>query len=243
MEICLVYLFGAVSGAVVNCCVDRLLWGKSSLYCLRCGKALRWQDIWPIVSWFSLGRCCCACQYKIAGRHVYLECLLAAIAVLFYVQSGLSVEFAAGMVYSAFLLGIAFIDYERGVILNKVLWGLAGTGLLANIFLRHVSLADIFVGSLIGGGVLLFLLVLTQGGMGGGDVKFGAALGIWLGWQNSLLVLFLAFVLGGIVGFLLLCCGRKRYGDSLPFGPFLAIGGWVSYVYGWDILRLYGELF
>jgi Type II secretory pathway, prepilin signal peptidase PulO and related peptidases len=165
------------------------------------------------------------------------------MAVLFYVQSGLSVEFAAGIVYSAFLLGVAFMDYEQGLILNKVLWGLAVTGLLANIFLRHFSLADIFVGSLLGGGVLLFLLVLTNGGMGGGDIKFGAALGIWLGWQNSLLMLLGAFMLGGLAGFLLLCFGRKHYGDSIPFGPFLAVGGWLSYFYGQEIMQFYWELF
>ena len=78
--------------------------------------------------------------------------------------------------------------------------------------------------------------------MGLGDVKFALVLGIWLGLEKSILCLVLAFVAGGIVGISLLATGIKNRKDAIPFGPYLCIAGWVSLLFGNELLNLYWQL-
>ena len=95
------------------------------------------------------------------------------------------------------------------------------------------------IGAFAGGGLLLVLAIVSGGGMGGGDVKFAFALGFWLGWQGTLLGLFLGFVLGGVGSMLLLLFRLRGRKDFIPFGPFIAIGAWVALLYGNRILQWY----
>ena len=81
--------------------------------------------------------------------------------------------------------------------------------------------------------------MLTKGGMGGGDIKFVAALGLWLGLKLTIVTLFLSFVIGGICGALLLLFKIKSRKDFIPFGPFIAIGAFITALYGVEIIRWY----
>ena len=84
-----------------------------------------------------------------------------------------------------------------------------------------------------------FAIVFGGGGMGGGDVKFAAALGFWLGWPGILLGLFIGFVAGGAISLLLLATGLRGRKDFIPFGPFIALGAWIALLYGKNILAWY----
>jgi Type II secretory pathway, prepilin signal peptidase PulO and related peptidases len=94
-------------------------------------------------------------------------------------------------------------------------------------------------GGLLAGGLLLVIASVARGGLGGGDIKFAAALGLWLGWQLALLTLCLAFLIGGAVGALLLVLRLKGPKDFIPYGPFIAAGAFLSLVRGVDIIAWY----
>ena len=95
---------------------------------------------------------------------------------------------------------------------------------------------------LVGGTILLIIAILTKGGMGGGDIKFMAALGVWLGLKLTLLTLFLSFVIGGIGSLLLLAFKIKGRKDFIPFGPFIAVAAFISMLYGNEIIAWYLNL-
>ena len=99
---------------------------------------------------------------------------------------------------------------------------------------------DSLAGALAGGGILLFLRVVSGGGLGGGDVNLGVALGIWLGPAGMLLTLAAAFIAGGLLAGVILLF--RRGVRAIPFGPFLGIGGWLVYLYGAPFLSWYGAL-
>lgn len=101
---------------------------------------------------------------------------------------------------------------------------------------------DGFYGCLAGGSCLWLLHWGTAGGMGLGDVFLAAALGWWLGWQHTLLMLTVAFIIGGVVAMVLLCVGWNRH-SPLPFGPFLALGAVAAFFWGTVLLNWYFGLY
>ena len=90
--------------------------------------------------------------------------------------------------------------------------------------------------------IMLAIYWVSRGGMGFGDVKLAFVLGVWLGFEQSLLCLLLAFILGGVVGILLLLTGLKTRKDAIPFGPYLCVSGWVSFLCGKELIAWYWSL-
>ena len=118
-------------------------------------------------------------------------------------------------------------------------------GLIAGALLMMATGNDAIEGYryLFAGGLMLIIFLVSRGGMGGGDVKFAAALGFWLGWPGILLGLFIGFVSGGLISLLLLVMGLRGRKDFIPFGPFIALGGWIAFLYGKKILAWYFSFF
>jgi leader peptidase (prepilin peptidase)/N-methyltransferase len=97
------------------------------------------------------------------------------------------------------------------------------------------------IGVLLGGGILLLLAVLSRGGMGGGDIKLAAMIGAFLGWQAVLLTIFLSTIGGAVVGISLILLKQKGRKESIPFGPFLALGAFIAMVWGPDLILWYTQ--
>jgi leader peptidase (prepilin peptidase)/N-methyltransferase len=112
-------------------------------------------------------------------------------------------------------------------------------GLVTQLYPAPHALLGGIIGTLLAGAVFYGIAVASQGGMGGGDVKLAAMIGAFLGWQRVLVAIFLAVVGGGIVAVGLLLARRKGRKDPLPFGPFLALGGLLSALWGSTLLRWY----
>ena len=146
---------------------------------------------------------------------------------------------AAAMLFSAFMVAITFIDLDHQIILDGMLALLAVSGFAVQLATGAVGFWSMWLGALAGGGLLLVLAIISRGGMGGGDVKFAAALGFWLGWPGILLGLFIGFVSGGFISLLLLVTGLRGRKDFIPFGPFIALGAWLTLLYGKQILAWY----
>ena len=101
---------------------------------------------------------------------------------------------------------------------------------------------DAVQGAMASVAIMLLIYWVSRGGMGFGDVKLAFVLGVWLGLEQSLLCLLLAFIFGGVVGVSLLLTGIKSRKDAIPFGPYLCVSGWVSLLCGKELLALYWSL-
>ncbi|NLZ93227.1 MAG: prepilin peptidase [Firmicutes bacterium] len=142
-------------------------------------------------------------------------------------------------VYFLPLVIIFFIDLEHKIIPNSLV-----IALLALSIPKVCSNLDVklVLGGLMAGGIFLLLALLSQGGLGGGDIKLAAALGLWFGWQEMLLLIFLAFLVGGLVAVLLLLLGVKSRKDAIPFAPFLVGAAFSVTMWGKEILQWYLQL-
>ncbi len=238
-----VFLLGLVVGSFLNVCIWRLPREESIIrpgsHCPVCSNVLRLRDLVPVLSWIFLRGKCRFCGEKISLRYPAVELLTGSLFLVCYLYYGLSPELIAAMVFTAFMIAIAFIDLDHQIILDGMLVLLAASGLALQLWTGAVGFASMWIGAAAGGGLLLVLAIISRGGMGGGDVKFAAALGFWLGWPGTLLGLFIGFVLGGIISLLLLVSGLRGRKDLIPFGPFIAVGAWVALLYGPKILAWY----
>lgn len=146
---------------------------------------------------------------------------------------------AVELLFAAVLLLIAYYDIRCGLIYDKLVLLLALLGCLP-LMEGQISGAEACLGSLVGGGFLGTLRYLSRGGLGLGDVKMAAALGLWLGGADIMLCLLLAAVAGLIYGGLMLAARRMERNTPLPFGPFLALGAWLAWGNG-DSIRSWLE--
>ncbi len=140
------------------------------------------------------------------------------------------------------LLLQSLIDYDWQLLPDKISCIMAGAGFFyAAYFQKNLTAAA--AGLAAAGGIMLLLFLLSRGGMGFGDVKLAAVLGLWLGAEKALLCLLLAFVGGGITGILLLLTGRCRRREAIAFGPFLCLGGAAAMLWGDRLLSCYWQMF
>jgi len=167
-----------------------------------------------------------------------VELLTALLFLWCYYAGGLNIRLAENLVLTSFLIVIAFIDYDWQLILDNVLLLFAATG-AAISFALGTGLREMLLAAVAGGGILLAVALISRGGMGGGDIKFVAALGFWLGWPDILLAIFLSFLLGGVVSLILLILRLKGRKDMIPFGPFIAAATYLTVLYGTQILDWY----
>ena len=242
----IICILGLAIGSFLNVCIYRMPKGQSVIsppsQCTWCGKRLKFFDLIPIVSLILLHWRCRYCGEKISLRYITVEILTGLLFILCLSKFDYGFNFAFAIIFVSFLIVISFIDYDHQLILDKILMWFSGTGLLINLFADYTDIINLIYGSLAGGGTLLLISLLTQGGMGGGDIKFMAALGLWLGLKLTLLTLFLSFVIGGIGSLLLLAFKIKSRKDFIPFGPFIAVAAFISMLYGNEIIAWYLNL-
>lgn len=179
----------------------------------------------------------------LAIRYPLVELLSGLLFLSCFWKLGVSFELFRALIFASFLLVIAFIDYEHQLIFDKMLIYMTGAGAAVNWYMGSNVWGDLLAASIAGGGILLAIVIISNGGMGYGDVKFAAALGLWLGLQQTILTLFLAFAAGGISGIICLTFHLKSRKDAIPFGPYLAAGALLAMLYGKELLAWYRECF
>ena len=242
-----IFILGLLIGSFLNVCIYRIPAGQSIIHppshCGACNTRLRPWDLIPLLSYAFLQGRCRYCQARVAIRYPLVELLTGLVFVWSYTVIGLAPQLAGALVLSSFLIIIIFIDYDHQLILDKVLVWLAGAGVAINLYTGQTGLLDMLLGAVLGGGVLLVIAVVSKGGMGGGDIKFLAALGLWLGVTLTVRTLFLSFLFAGVGGGLLLLLKIKGRKDRIPFGPYIAAAAWLAVLYGEDIIRWYWRQF
>jgi leader peptidase (prepilin peptidase)/N-methyltransferase len=239
-----VVTFGLVIGSFLNVVIARVperrsLWMPGST-CPGCGNAIAWHDNIPLVSFLLLRGRCRACAAPIPWRYPMVEAATAALFVVAWLVFGGDLrQFVIAVVFLAALIAITVIDLRHQIIPDVITLPGIVAGLVASVVTDRISWVESMIGILVGGGLFVAVIVLSRGGMGGGDLKLGAMLGAFLGWQALLVGLFVAVMLGGLSAVALLASRRLARKDAIPFGPFLALGGAVALFWGEAILAWY----
>ena len=243
MIIIFVFLFGLIIGSFLNVCIYRLPYKHSIVmppsHCMTCNTRLKPWDLIPVISYILTRGRCRYCHTGFSPRYPLIELLTALLFVWCLEIIGPDIILVKALIITGFLIVITFIDYDHQLILDTVLLWLSGAGVVINLWTGSVEPLNMAVAAFLGGGLLLIIALISKGGMGGGDIKFAAALGLCFGWQLLLLTLLLAFVWGGIGGILLIVCKLKSRKDFIPFGPFIALGALISMLYGNNIITWY----
>lgn len=241
----LVFLFSLFVGSFFNVCIYRIPRGESVVFpssaCPACGRHLRAGELVPLLSFILQTGRCRGCGAGVSWRYPLVEVLTALLFTGLFLRFGWP-AFLLQTVFFAVLLVIFFIDLEHQIIPNRLVLGLLVYALLLQNFVPVIPWSVALWGGLLGGGFFLFLAMVSRGGMGGGDIKLVTVLGFWFGWGQLLLLLFLAFLVGGLVGGLLLGLGLKKRKDGIAFGPFLVGAAFVVTVWGERIIGWYLRL-
>ena len=241
-----VLLLGACIGSFLNVCIYRLPREESVVYkpshCPGCGNKLGVPDLVPILSYIFLRGRCRHCGSQISVQYPLVELITALLFLAAYLTWGISWHTASMWVFLAVLVSVSVVDIHHRIIPDEIL--LVGT-ILGLPLILLTSISDL-IGGVIGfftaGLLLLAIAVVSKGGMGGGDIKLSAVMGLFLGWQGVAVALFLSFLIGGIAGILLLVTRIKGRKDAVPFGPYLALGALISAFYGQRIVTWYLSL-
>jgi leader peptidase (prepilin peptidase) / N-methyltransferase len=217
--------------------------------CPHCDHAIRWHENIPVVSWLLLKGRCSACGQGISARYPLVELLSALIAAVCAWQFGYGGWLIFVLFASFTLLALAAIDLDTTLLPDAMTFPLLWAGLLAALLgISPVALPDAVVGAMAGYLSLwslywVFKLVTGKEGMGYGDFKLLAALGAWLGWQYLPLVILLSSVVGLVFAIGMMARGGLKKGQGIPFGPYLAIAGWIALLWGDTIVGAYLGLF
>jgi len=212
--------------------------------CPHCGHQITAAENIPLFSWLFLKGRCSSCHQPISARYPLVEllCALASIAVAWYYPPGWAL--AGALLLTWILLALTFIDLDKLLLPDQLTLPLLWLGLLLNLSQQFVPLDDAVIGAIAGYMVLwslywAFKLLTGKEGMGYGDFKLLAALGAWLGWQSLPLILILSSCVGAILGITLIIMQRQQQGKPMPFGPYLAIAGWIALLWGNQITNWY----
>jgi len=263
MEAILIVIFtllGMVVASFLNVCIDRLPSNESLLFpashCASCHRRLVIKDLIPVFSYLWLRGRCRYCQAPIPRRILWVEIGTGALFGYLYWHymvwhHGLGIELALTAFYSCLFIVLMVIDLEHGLILNKIVYPAMAVTLLTSIFfsifLPQIEIVPFIGRAAIGGGIglVLFLLIVlaSRGGMGWGDVKLAALIGIVTGFPLVFVALLMGIILGGLVAVLLLALRIKKRKETIPFGPFLSVAAIVTLLWGSDILNWYRGLF
>lgn len=238
----LVFLTGACVGSFLNVCICRIPQGKSVVYppshCPSCTHGLQLADLLPIISYIALKRKCRYCGCEISLQYPAVELVTGILFILAVAKYGITLGALRALVLFSVLIPAAVIDLKHKIIPDKL--NLAGFILgIPLIFESKEVLLSGVTGFFAGGGLLLLIAVLSRGGMGGGDIKLAAVMGLLLGWKYLLVALFLAFTIGGAIGIMMILLRMKKMKEAVPFGPYLALGTVIAALAGDKIINWY----
>ncbi|MFP4573493.1 MAG: prepilin peptidase [Desulfobacterales bacterium] len=242
------FCFGLCIGSFLNVCISRMPLGNSIVTpgsrCPVCGKAIRFYDNIPVISFLLLRARCRTCATRISIRYPAVELLTGAMAVFVILKYGFNLPALIYFLFIASLLVITFIDIDHQIIPDRI--SLAGivAGLALSFLLPEISFTESIIGALAGGGSLFavamtYYLITGKEGMGGGDIKLLAMIGAFTGWQGVIFTVFAASATGTVIGLILMAAKGRNLKFAVPFGPSLSFGAVVYLFFGQALIHWY----
>ncbi len=223
-------LFGLAIGSFLNVVIHRVPREESIVFpasrCTACGHVLGPLENIPVLSWLVLGGRCRACKKPISSRYPLVELMTAALFCLSVLEFGVSLTALGAALLGAYLIVTVFVDIDHLLILDVLTVPVAVSGLL--IALAQGRALSALEGAAFGAALFGIIYVATRGtGLGLGDVKLAACIGIFLGLTDVVAASAAAFVVGAVLAIPVLALRKRRGRDVLPFGPFLVLGALI----------------
>ena len=212
--------------------------------CPQCKAPIKiWQNI-PVISWLILKGRCASCKSPISVRYPIVEMLTASLSLAVAIIFGASELALLYIVITWVLIALTFIDIDHMLLPDQLTLPLVWLALIAAVMNITIAPSDAIIGAAIGYLSLwsvywLFKLATGKEGMGYGDFKLLAVFGALLGWQAILTIVLLSSVVGALIGMLQIIIQGKDKTTPIPFGPYLAIAGWVTLLWGEQIQTTY----
>lgn len=262
-----IFVLGLIIGSFINCLTYRLknkisISGRS--FCPHCKKQINWYDNIPLLSYFFLKGKCRWCKQPISIQYPLVELIsgiffliVAIVAVqqlntystlpqIFnFSTAGLLILFR-NWVFTAILTIIFIYDLKYYLILDKITIPAMLIALLLNVIInlaQHNSLlsnSSFLVSALIAGGFFFLQFLISKGKwIGGGDIRLGLLMGFMLGWPNILVALIISYILGSLIGIILIIAKKADMKSKVPLGPFLTIGTFIALLWGQQIINWY----
>lgn len=241
------FIYGLVFGSFFNVVGLRLPEKESLIHppshCPTCERRLGVRDLVPVFSYIFLRGKCRTCGMKISALYPSMELVTGVLFALSYAKLGFSLELAVALVFMSLLVIITVSDLAYMLILNKVLLPFGIVLALLRLLSSLTPWWDSLLGAAVGFGVLLLIALVSKGGMGGGDIKLFFVIGLVLGTVHTLLTLFLAALIGSVVGLVFLRRTKQGRKTPIPFGPSIALAAVIVYFWGTELVTWYQNLF
>ena len=212
--------------------------------CPHCGHEIKaWENI-PVVSYLALGGKCSSCKTPISKRYPLIELACGSLSAFIAWHYGFGWQAGAMLLLGWGLLAMSMIDVDHQLLPDALVLPLLWLGLIVNYFGLFTNLGDALWGAVFGYLSLwsvywLFKLLTGKEGMGYGDFKLLAMLGAWGGWQVLPLTILLSSLVGAVLGVITLRLRKAETSTPIPFGPYLAIAGWIALLWGDQITATY----
>ncbi|MBE1554570.1 prepilin peptidase [Sporosarcina limicola] len=243
----LFFLYGIVFGSFFNVVGLRLPKKESIISppsrCTTCDRRLGVFDLVPVFSYLFLKGKCRGCGSKISAVYPFMEYVTGVLFALSFYILGFSAELVVALLFMSLLVIITVSDIVYMLIPDKVLFPFAVALFGLRLLIPLAPWWDSLLGAVVGFGVLFIIMAVSKGGVGGGDVKLFFVLGLVLGTVKVLLTLFLASVIGSVVGVVFLKSSGQGRKTPIPFGPSIALATIISYFWGANFVAWYGNLF
>lgn len=256
-----IFIFGTIFGSFLNCVIYRLavpekrispngagretgnsfLKGRS--FCPHCKHILSWQDLIPIFSFLFLKGKCRYCKKLVSLQYPLVEIFTGFLFLLIFQYTKYQIPYTIyELIIACFLIIIFVYDLKHYIIPDRVIYPAIA---ISGIWCLFFNPALITLYSAFGAAAFFLAIVLiTRGkGMGVGDIKLAFLMGLFLGWPNILIALFLAFFIGAAIGIILIISNRKTMKSEIPFGPFLVLGTFLALFFGENLIDWYFSLF
>ena len=242
----LLLLYGCIFGSFYNVVGLRVPQKKSIVLpksaCPNCERQLKTNELIPVLSYFIQKGKCRGCQSRISPIYPFFELLTGILFALAPYVFGWSGELIVALTFISMFMIITVSDIHYMIIPDKILVWFAGVFLLERIIWPLNPWWDSLLGAVSGFLLLLIIAVVSKGGMGFGDVKLYALIGIVLGFKLVLLSFFLSTLFGAVIGGLALLLRVVKKRQPIPFGPFIAAGSLTAYFWGNDLINLYFQI-
>jgi leader peptidase (prepilin peptidase)/N-methyltransferase len=216
--------------------------------CSKCGHAISALENIPILSYLALKGKCKACKTSISIQYPLIELLTGIISLVIGWHFGVSFQTLAGLFFSWCLIAASGIDLSHKLLPDNITLPLMWFGILLSFFNVFINLETSVIGAIAGylclwSVIILFKLVTGKEGMGHGDFKLLAALGAWCGWKMLFVIVLTSSLVAAFIGILMIVLSKTERNTEIPFGPYLASAGWISFIFGPLLLNTYLNIF
>jgi len=212
--------------------------------CPSCDHKITILENIPILSYLFLKGQCSQCKTKISARYPFIELLTSTLTFAVILHFGLNWQAFFALALTWNLIALSGIDFDHQYLPDNLTLPFIWLGLLLNTFNVYTDINSAVIGAIAGYLSLwtvyhLFKLITKKEGMGYGDFKLLAMFGAWFGWQSLGMIIILSSIAGAIIGISLIIFKNQSISKKIPFGPYLAIAGWIFMLWGNHINSIY----